>query len=69
MKDKQIIIDYQEYLELIKYKEMVEEAKETFMEYNYPPSIEKYTQYIKCNKLFCCLARDYNIEEIVLKLN
>ncbi len=69
MKDKKIIIDYEEYLELVRYKEMVEEAKETFMEYNYPPSIKKYTQYIKCEKLFCYLARDYEIEEIVLRLN
>lgn len=69
MKSKQIIIDYEEYLELVRYKEMVENAKNTFMEYNYPPSIEKYTQYIKCNELFCYLATDNNIEEIVLKIN
>lgn len=27
MNDKKIIISYEEYLELLKYKEMVEEAK------------------------------------------
>ncbi len=68
--NKQIIIDYEEYLELVRYKEMVEDAKNTIMYYNYPPSIEKYTQYISsCDKLFCYLARDYKVEEIVLKPN
>lgn len=67
--NKQIIIDYEEYLELLKYKEMVEEAKNNYFNdsYNYPPSINKYTQYkTGCRKLIDYLKDRDEVSSIEL---
>ena len=67
MKTKLITIEYEEYVELMKYKEMVDEAKESFnRSRNYPPSIEKVTDYIPATKLFDYLKQDNSTQEIVL---
>lgn len=52
--NKQIIIDYEEYLELVKFKEMVEEAKKSpDYCFDYSSSEKHCTKNISgCNKLF-----------------
>lgn len=68
MNDKKIIISYEEYLELLKYKEMVEEAKNSpSISFNYPPSIDNYVQYVSCDKLFNYLKERNSVEIIELK--
>lgn len=47
MNKKQIIIDYEEYLELKKVYDLFEDIKHKgSIGYNYPPNVDKNTQYI-----------------------
>ena len=70
---KQIIIDYDEYLKLQKCYDIV--YKERYNTgYNYPPHIEKNTQYIEDTELFKMLddgrflyyGEDSELQEIVI---
>lgn len=72
MKDKQIIIDYGEYLELVKYKEMIEEAKDHLVcgriELTSDPMTRTTKQRINgASKLFDYLRESDDVSEIVLK--
>ena len=68
MKTRLITIELEEYEELLKFKEMVEEASESFNKSrNYPPSIEKVTDYIPATMLFDYLKQDDDTQEVVLK--
>lgn len=63
-----VTIELEEYEELLKFKEMVEEAKESWNKSrNYPPSIEKVIDYIPAPILFDYLKQADDTQEIVLK--
>jgi hypothetical protein len=68
MKTRLVTIELEEYEELLKFKEMVEEANNSFNKSrNYPPSIEKATDYIPAPMLFDYLKQDDYTQEVVLK--
>lgn len=68
MKTRLITIELEEYEELLKFKEMVEEAKNSHNKgRNYPPSIKKVVDYIPAPMLFDYLKQGYDTQEIVLQ--
>lgn len=68
MKTRLVTIELEEYEELLKFKEMVEEAKQSWNKSrNYPPSIEKVTDYIPAPMLFEYLKQADSTQEVVLK--
>ena len=68
MKTRLVTIELEEYEELLKFKEMVEEAEQSLHKSrNYPPSIEKVTDYIPAPMLFEHLKQSDDTQEVVLR--
>ena len=63
--NKMIMIDYQEYLEMEKVFKTVKCNCDR--SYNYPPSIEKITEYIVNKNLFDMLKQRNDTEEIIIR--
>lgn len=55
---KYILIDYEEYQELLQCKNLL--ANIHNVEFNYPPSIEKRTMYLYSSELFEYLIKCYD---------
>ena len=66
-KTRLITIEYEEYLDLIRYKEMVQEAKANMTRYSDTPLIDPYgytQQQTEATKLFEELARHDKVNSI-----
>ena len=65
-KTRLITIEYDEYLDLIRYKEMVDETKTQLMEVSHDTLSYTAVQRMVSTKLFDYLKADYSVGKIEL---